>query len=372
MGQMQTIIKPEPVLRRRSADAAAGSRRWALVRAIGIGCGLAVLTLLAGWLFAPSERSVPAGGSAMTLESMKSAEPLRIAGLFNPDDPEAMAAMRQRTGTEAPGTDSTGSAPPEQPATAEAVAPDAALAQIAPASGGAGTAPVTATPLGAPLASAAGPSLALVLTEAGENQAATRAAITRLPESISLGFTPYAADARRLAALAREDGHDVLIGLPMQPKSYPSVSPGAQTLLVGQSPAQLQARLDWALGRIEAVDGVYTMMGSAFTTSRADYQALLAQLKARQLMVVDARSIGSTLGPALAAPMGVRLHLNSSFVEGGTAQVRQTLGDLAARAKREGKAIGFIRATPEMVATLEAWLPEAERAGVRLVAVSAL
>jgi uncharacterized protein len=361
MPELQAAERPGPVLRRQPPPVES-PRSTPLIRLAWIGSGIALLTLLAGWLFLSPEEVEPIGGDPMTLNDFKSAKPLRLTGLLNLDDRESTAT--DAASSVAPVTENA----PAQPNEPLKVETDADA--LAPASGdpaAAAAQPVVAEPL-----VAKGPALVIVLTEAGESASATRTAIAQLPNAITLGFSPYAKDARSLAHLARQDGHEVLIGLPMQPKAYPAISPGEQSLLVGQTPEQLRQRLDWALGRIGENDGVYTMMGSAFTTSRKDYAALLKMLGARGVPIVDARSIGSTLGPSLAKETGVTLYLNNSFVEGDAAEARRMLADLLTTAKRDGKAIGFIKATPAMVEMLDAWLPQAERAGVRLATLSGL
>lgn len=318
-----------------------------------IGCVLALLLLLGGWLLNRTEPSggKPASGATMTLKDVRSAEPLQVAGLYNADNRKK---ADDRTGQPDLTTPAAG---------ARSVA--AERADTAPAAG------VLATPAPAPTPeTAAKATLTLVLTEAGESTAATRLAIEKLPAAIVLGFTPYAAQARQLASEARRDGHQVIVGLPMQPKAYPAVSPGKNTLLVGQSPAELTQRLEWALGRIDSLDGVYTMMGSAFTTSREDYAALLRQLAPRKLTVLDSRSIGATLGPELARRMQVPMMLNNAFIEGDAAQARTQLDQLVETARTKGHAIGLMRASPQLVAAVADWLPRAQAAGVRLVPLS--
>src|SRR3546814_17318756 len=53
----------------------------------------------------------------------------------------------------------------------------------------------------------------------------------------------------------------------MQPKGWPRVSPGPNTLLVDDPAAINAKRVEWALAQVDRPSGAYTMMGSAFTSS---------------------------------------------------------------------------------------------------------
>ncbi|MDO9488963.1 MAG: divergent polysaccharide deacetylase family protein, partial [Sphingomonadaceae bacterium] len=88
-----------------------------------------------------------------------------------------------------------------------------------------------------------GPRIAIVLTDVGDNPAQARAAIAALPPAVGLAFTPYP-DVRALVRAAKADGHEVIAGLPMQPRAWPRVSPGTNTLLVGATAAENLRRFE--------------------------------------------------------------------------------------------------------------------------------
>jgi len=217
-----------------------------------------------------------------------------------------------------------------------------------------------------------GPLIAIVLTELGPNASAARSAIDSLPAAVSLAFSPYADASRGLAQAAKAGGHEVWLSVPMQPKSYPRVSPGKNLLLTGESGAENVRRLGWALSRLDAPVGVTNMMGSAFTESAAAMRPVLGALKVKQLAYVDARSTGKSVGEAEAKALGVSAATNDRFLDEPetAANIRANLDALVATAKRRGHAVGYARATPETIRQLEAWAAELDASGVTLVGAS--
>lgn len=236
-----------------------------------------------------------------------------------------------------------------------------------------------ATDVGKPFATAVheppipdGPLVAIILTELGPNAAAARDAIERLPSSVSLAFSPYADASRDLARRAKAGGHEIWLSVPMQPKSYPRVSPGKNALLTGESGGENLRRLEWALARVDAPVGVTNMMGSAFTEDTAAMRPVLGALKAKGLGYIDARSSGKSVGEAEAKAIGIPTATNDRFLDEPetAANIRRNLDDLVATARRRGHAVGYARPAPETIRQIEAWAKDLEAKGVTLVGAS--
>ena len=75
------------------------------------------------------------------------------------------------------------------------------------------------------------PVIAVVVSGLGLSEAATEAAIRRLPPQVTLSFSPYARRLDEWIALARAHGHEVLLELPMEGADDPASDPGPHTLL---------------------------------------------------------------------------------------------------------------------------------------------
>src|SRR5207302_8096307 len=87
------------------------------------------------------------------------------------------------------------------------------------------------------------PRIAIVVTGLGISAIGTSDALAKLPGPVTLGIAPYGADLDRVAARAREGGHELLLQVPMEPFDYPDNDPGPQTLLTSLNAGQNVERL---------------------------------------------------------------------------------------------------------------------------------
>jgi uncharacterized protein len=217
-----------------------------------------------------------------------------------------------------------------------------------------------------------GPRVAILVANLGMNSALTSMAIADLPAEISLGFSPYGSDLARLAAAGRSKGHDIWVGIPMQPRRYPAIDPGKNTLLVSASAAENIRRFDWALAQVPGPRaGFYNMMGSAFTANGTALLPVLQAAARQPLLFLDTKSGGDTLGPKVAATAGLRAALAVGFLDDTPAQLPDRLSALVQAAKTNGTAIGLVEPRAETFATLVSWRATLADAGVDLVSVSA-
>lgn len=219
-----------------------------------------------------------------------------------------------------------------------------------------------------------GPKIAILVIELGNDAAAGTATIRQLPAAFGLAFLPAASQSATLARAARKDGHEIWVGLPMQPKGWPKISPGPNTLLLSDAPAANVRRVEWAISRIDKPDGAYTMMGSAFTASAKAMQPVAAALTKHNLALLDTRSIGSTVAAKMTKAAGGRALTNDLFIDARTdpASINATLAQLVAQARARGQAVGVARALPGTMELLTTWSQSLEKSGVTLVPPSRL
>ncbi len=266
---------------------------------------------------------------------------------------------------------------PSEPAT---VAVTANLAQPPPSESPAAAGPpvaVVAPALNAVTLSPADrrPRIAVVIDDVGVHVPNARRAIA-LPGPLTLSLMTYAADLPGLAAAARGRGHELMLHVPMEPAVW-DVDPGPNVLLAGRTGAELQRRIDWALERIDGIDGVVGInnhMGSRFTADRAAMDVLMRALALRGLLFLDSVTTGHTVGRAASRAAGVAYLSRDVFLDNEeTAEaVGARLRELEAKARRDGSAVAIGHPKAATLAALEAWLPTLAGRGFVLVPVSAL
>ncbi len=301
---------------------------------------------------------------------------LVLAGFFSvllapkPSAPSGEPAGEPPTSYEAP-TGGPLSVPPRVAKSAPAQATPATAPPVAvPAPEISDTPPEPSPP---PAATDGAPKVAILMTDMGTSPAIARAAIASLPPPVSFGFSPYGSELAALTGAARAKGHEIWVGVPMQPKRYPAIDPGKNTLLATAAADENIRRLDWALAQVPGPrNGLYNHMGSAFTASSAALTPVLQAARDRGLLFVDARSGLDTVGPKVAAALKLRAGLSRGFLDDDPAALPARLADLVAAAKKDGSAIGLVEAKPQNIEALKSWTAALDGQGVTLVTAGQL
>lgn len=216
-----------------------------------------------------------------------------------------------------------------------------------------------------PFAGAAGqPRVAVLVTGLGLSRAATEAAIDKLPADVTLAFSPYARELDEWVRRARAAGHEVLLELPMEPRSFPARDPGPLGLLTSLPAATVMARLERIMGKAGGYVGLVAPGGSPFAAAPAAGR-VLDELRRRGLLyVADA---APEAGRPAFVPIGQALDAQP-FRDAIDARLAQ----LAGRARADGQALAVTDPLPVAIERLAMWLPGLAKAGVVLAPVSAL
>lgn len=217
------------------------------------------------------------------------------------------------------------------------------------------------------------PRAVIIVGGMGLSQTTTSRAIEALPSDVTFAFAPYGSSLQRWAGRAREDGHEILMQLPLEPFGYPLADPGPRTLVSDADPDENEDNLHWLLSRITSYAGVMNYMGARFTSEEAALRPLLAELAARGLFFVDdgssahsrARLVGDALGaPVITADLVIDADRSRPAID-------RALERLEEMASSRGVAVGVASAFGTSVEALAEWIPQAERRGLVILPASA-
>ena len=211
------------------------------------------------------------------------------------------------------------------------------------------------------------PRVALIVGGLGLNAVTTRAAIERLPAEVTLSFVPYAEGLQGWIDMARAQGHEVMIEIPMEPSGYPDNDPGPQTLLTSSTPDDISTRMNWLLGRATGYFGVTNYLGDRFVSSDAGMTAFLATLRQKGLAFIDdgtarrrpgawARGSADAVVDEVQTPAAIVAKLNA----------------LEAAAKSRGSALGTGFSYPVTVEAAARWTAGLEARGLQLAPASSM
>jgi polysaccharide deacetylase 2 family uncharacterized protein YibQ len=186
-----------------------------------------------------------------------------------------------------------------------------------------------------PFVSNGKPRVALIITGVGLEAARTQQALA-LPPDITLSIpVAQVANPQALINEARARGHEVMLEIPMEPRTYPNDDPGPETLLANARPEETWQRLDGLLARATGYFGVTNYMGEKFLTSNAAMDALATGLRRRGLAFIDD-------GPAGQRGGGIPRASADRLIDGqpGRDAISYQLSQLERSATQRGAALG--------------------------------
>ena len=217
------------------------------------------------------------------------------------------------------------------------------------------------------------PRIAIVITDLGMARAMTDRVIAELPPTVTLSFDAQAPVIAAWGARARQDGHEILLQLPMEPFDYPNSDPGPDTLLTSLPDGDNLVRLLKLMRRATGYVGVTTIYGSRMTTDATKFSLVLRTLHDRGLMVLDARAAPHSVVTDMAVNASVPVATTTQRLDGGMPpeELDEAFTDLERTALQSGRAVGILSPTPMALDHLQAWLKNLPQHGVALAPLTA-
>jgi polysaccharide deacetylase 2 family uncharacterized protein YibQ len=215
------------------------------------------------------------------------------------------------------------------------------------------------------------PKIAIIIDDVGVDLRGSERAI-KLPPAITLSFLPYAVRLREQAKEAREDGHELMLHMPMEPLGHEDPGPGA--LLVDLPMRDLQQRFETALASFTGFDGVNNHMGSKFTAYPEGMGMVVDELQQRHLFYLDSKTSAQSIGKQIALAHGLPTIGRDVFLDDDQSAdaIRTQLEATEHMAQHKGYAVAIGHPHAATMDVLAAWIPDAERRGFELVPVHSL
>jgi hypothetical protein len=210
------------------------------------------------------------------------------------------------------------------------------------------------------------PCVAVLVTGLGLDEGLTQRALA-LPGPVGLSFSPYAA-AAAWQARARADGHETLLGLPLEPAHVPRDDAGPLTIRAGDA----EDVIDAAVQRVLAQGAGYVALdgeAGAFAADPATFAPLAALLRVRGLGLVeiDGSALAATAGSADLPYVG-----GASPIDPAPDAIDADLARVTETARAHGRAVAVLRPAPAGLDRVAAWIEGLPGQGIRLVPPSVL
>lgn len=217
-----------------------------------------------------------------------------------------------------------------------------------------------------------GPQIAIVIDDAGIDRRRT-AQVIKLPGPLTISFLTYAGALDKQAAAAKKAGHELMVHMPMQPKSR-DVDPGPNVLTPDTAPEETLKRILWGLDRFQGYVGVNNHMGSRFTEYVEGMEILLQEIKRRGLLFLDSRTSAKSVGAGIALAIDLPFAERNVFLDNvpEIAVVNKQLKLLENTAKRQGYAIAIGHPRDATIFALSQWLSVLAEKGFVQVPISTI
>jgi len=217
------------------------------------------------------------------------------------------------------------------------------------------------------------PRIAVLINGMGLSDGATAEAIKGLPAPISVAYGAYGRNLQDWVEKARQEGHEVLLQIPLEPLDYPTNDPGPHTLLTTLPPEENLKRLQWLMSRFTGYVGITNLMGAKFEPTQASFVPVLEEVKARGLLFVDDGSVKDSAAGQIASTIGLDFATADVQIDAVASpdDINKALARLEAVAKEKGSAIGIASAKPATIKALAQWAAQLQAKNIILIPVSA-
>jgi polysaccharide deacetylase 2 family uncharacterized protein YibQ len=202
------------------------------------------------------------------------------------------------------------------------------------------------------------PKLAIIIDDLGYDSKIASSFI-QLDLPLSFSVLPCAPFTKRISAQANQEGCELILHLPMEPRNFPSVNPGPGALFLSMNEDEILRILDQNLREVQGVQGVNNHMGSLFTENEGKMLIVLKALKRRNLFFVDSRTTSGTVGFELAKKIGLPTAGRSVFLDNDLSRkaIKIQIERLCNMARHTGFAIGIGHPHKETLEMLEEYCP---------------
>ena len=208
----------------------------------------------------------------------------------------------------------------------------------------------------------AGPRAALVIDDLGYRMGPVKRLLA-LEVPITLSILPHAPYGAKIAALARKKGLEVLLHLPMEPRSYPRLDPGPGALLSGMDPGRWRELTRSDLDSVPQAVGVNNHMGSKLTEDPAAMDAVMAVLAEKGLFFLDSQTSPKSVARDSARRAGVPSARRQIFLDNDPSikAVRAQMERVLALARRGVPVIAIGHPNQSTLRVLEEYAPRLKK-----------
>lgn len=203
------------------------------------------------------------------------------------------------------------------------------------------------------------PVIALTVTDFGLSHMASQTALKALPPAVSFILSPYSDQPQAWTNAARENGHEIWLGVPIENKSASFSDPGPASLLARSSLEANRDALHWSLARAAGYVGIASFTDDSFYRAELMLDNLVSEFFKRGLGYMELNA------QAPSTIQNIALRQNAPYIRSdvwiyAADGPNQSLDLLERTAKQNGFAMAVIPGFPANIGRLAQWLSRNE------------
>jgi polysaccharide deacetylase 2 family uncharacterized protein YibQ len=220
------------------------------------------------------------------------------------------------------------------------------------------------------------PKVVIIVDDIGFNKDSVDT-LLEMEFPINFAILPYLPYSRYAAEKAMQRGWDVMLHLPMEPKSisgYVGGDAGDGVLLENLPKKEIIKKLDDNISAVPYVKGVNNHMGSKFTENPEVMEIVLRELNTKGLFFIDSKTSADSKGFEIAKTLGMKTAMRDVFldqVSQDESYVNSQILRLVDISKKKGYAVGICHPYPETLKALTYMIPKI-KGDVEVTKVSSL
>lgn len=156
--------------------------------------------------------------------------------------------------------------------------------------------------------------LAIVIDDFGNNMKGTDE-ILGLPVNLTIAVMPFMPSTKKDAEMAYQNGHEVIVHMPMEPKAGKRSWLGPGAITSDLSDEEIRKRTEAAIRNVPYAVGMNNHMGSKITEDERAMRIILNVCKEQGLYYLDSKTSGKSVIRKLANEIGIPVLENNIFFD---------------------------------------------------------
>ncbi len=215
------------------------------------------------------------------------------------------------------------------------------------------------------------PLVGLLISGYGISSQLSAEALEALPPEISVMVSPYATNIGEAATLARNDGHETWLEIPIENKSSDTTDSGPATLMSRNSQENNQDTLNRLMSLFPGYTGIAGFMDDSFSNyAMIKMETIMGGALKRGIGFIDLNPDAPPLMSRLALNEEAPYGLNSINIP--DSRIEESFDTLEKQARKNGFAFGVIKMNAFTIPQIQEWVNTLPSKDLALAPVSAI